>query len=294
MMKQLNFKISNSAPLCLIAGPCVIESEKIVMQIADTLKKITVLLNINFIFKASFDKANRTSIHSFRGLGLSKGLCILEKVKKEFDIPVLTDVHEDTPLSEVASVVDVLQTPAFLCRQTNFMQHVAKAGLPVNIKKGQFLSPWGMKNVVEKMRASGNNQLMVCERGFVFGYHNLVVDMRSLAIMRETNCPVIFDASHSVQLPGSKGQSSGGQREFIPVLARAAVAAGIAGVFMETHPDPSQALSDGPNAMPLDQMRSLLVILKQLDEVVKGARVITNKGHKVPNFRHGDISPLNL
>jgi len=268
-MKRLNFNIANDQPLCLIAGPCVIESEKLTMHIAETVKKIAQELNINFIFKASFDKANRTSLKSFRGLGFKRGLDILLKVKNEFKIPVLTDVHEDTSLDEVASVVDVLQTPAFLCRQTNFMQNVAKQGLPVNIKKGQFLSPWDMKNVVEKMCAVGNDQLMVCERGFVFGYNNLVVDMRSLAIMRETHCPVIFDATHSVQLPGGQGDSSGGQREFIPVLARAAVAVGIAGIFMETHPNPSEALSDGPNAMPLNELRSLLVLLKALDDVAK-------------------------
>jgi len=272
-MKLLNFNIANDQPLCLIAGPCVIESETLVMHIAETLKILTQELNINFIFKASFDKANRTSLKSFRGLDFKKGLDILAKVKHEFKIPVLTDVHEDTPLSEVASVVDVLQTPAFLCRQTNFMQNVAKQGLPVNIKKGQFLSPWDMGNVVEKMRAVGNHQLMVCERGFVFGYNNLVVDMRSLAIMQQTNCPVIFDATHSVQLPGGKGDCSGGQREFIPVLARAATAVGIAGIFMETHPNPSEALSDGPNAMPLNQMRSLLVILKELDCIAKHTKI---------------------
>ena len=268
-MKTLPFDITNEGSMTLIAGPCVIESEKLVMQIAETLTQMTQDLKMNFIFKASFDKANRTSIDSFRGPGLRKGLDILAKVKNEFNVPVLTDVHEDTPIAEVAAVVDVLQTPAFLCRQTNFMQNVAKAKLPVNIKKGQFLSPWDMKHVVEKMRSTGNHQLMVCERGFTFGYNNLIVDMRSLAVMRETNCPVIFDATHSVQLPGGGGHRSGGQREFIPVLARAAVAVGIAGIFMETHPHPDQALSDGPNAMPLSQMKSLLVKLQELDQVIK-------------------------
>jgi 2-dehydro-3-deoxyphosphooctonate aldolase (KDO 8-P synthase) len=268
-MKLLNFIIDNQQPFCLIAGPCVIESEPLVMEVAEKLKILTTELKINFIFKASFDKANRTSIKSFRGLGFEKGLEILAKVKHDLNIPILTDVHEDTPLNEVASVVDVLQTPAFLCRQTNFMQNVAQQGLPVNIKKGQFLSPWEMENVIEKMQAVGNDRLMLCERGFVFGYNNLVVDMRSLDIMKQMNCPVVFDATHSVQLPGGGGSCSGGQREFIPVLARAATAVGIAGLFMETHPDPSQALSDGPNAIPLNQLRSLLVTLKAIDAVVK-------------------------
>ena len=268
-MKALNFNIANDQPFCLIAGPCVIESETLTMHIAEKIKAMTQALKINFIFKASFDKANRSSLNSFRGLGMNKGLEILLKIKNEFEIPVLTDVHEDTPLDEVASVVDVLQTPAFLCRQTNFMQNVAKQGLPVNIKKGQFLSPWEMQNVVEKMQAVGNNQLLLCERGFVFGYNNLVVDMRSLAIMRDIQCPVIFDATHSVQLPGGQGDRSGGQREFIPVLARAAIAVGIAGIFMETHPNPREALSDGPNAMPLNRLKSLLTVLKELDHVAK-------------------------
>jgi 2-dehydro-3-deoxyphosphooctonate aldolase (KDO 8-P synthase) len=268
-MNILNFTIANDQPICLIAGPCVIESENLVMHIAEKLKALACELKMNFIFKASFDKANRTSIKSFRGLGLKKGLEILAKVKNEFKVPILTDVHEDTPLNEVAAVVDVLQTPAFLCRQTNFMQNVARQSLPVNIKKGQFLSPWDMKNVIAKMQAVGNDRLMLCERGFVFGYNNLIVDMRSLDIMKQTNCPVIFDATHSVQLPGGKGDCSGGQREFISVLARAATAVGIAGLFMETHPDPARALSDGPNAMPLDQMKPLLTTIKAIDQAVK-------------------------
>lgn len=256
-------------PLLLIAGPCVIESEDLCFEIAGQLKAIAEQLHIPYVFKASFDKANRSSHKSFRGMGVEKGLAILEKVKKTLGLPVLTDVHEDTPLSEVASVVDVLQTPAFLCRQTNFIQNVARCQKPVNIKKGQFLSPWEMTSVVEKARAVGNDQIMVCERGFSFGYNNLVSDMRSLAIMRETRCPVIFDATHSVQLPGAQGTSSGGQREFVPTLARAAVAVGIGGVFMETHPNPDQALSDGPNAWPLHKMGVLLEQLVEIDRLVK-------------------------
>lgn len=267
---QLNhFKIGINQPLFLIAGPCVIESEALVMEVAGQLKTITEHLGMPFVFKASFDKANRSSLQSFRGLGIEKALAILEKVKKELGVLVLTDVHEDTPLSDVADVVDVLQTPAFLCRQTNFITKVAECGLPVNIKKGQFLSPWEMKNVVDKAKATGNQQIMVCERGASFGYNNLVSDMRSVAIMRETGCPVVFDATHSVQLPGGKGNASGGQREFVPVLARAAVAAGVSGVFMETHPNPARALSDGPNAMPLDKMAALLTTLIALDRQVK-------------------------
>ncbi len=277
MMRLNHFEIGLNKPLFLIAGPCVIESEALVMQIAGHLKEVTSRMNIPYIFKASFDKANRSSGQSFRGLGLEKGLAILAKVKKEFEVPVLTDVHEDTPLAEVAAVVDVLQTPAFLCRQTNFITKVAECGLPVNIKKGQFLSPWEMKNVVEKARATGNTQIMVCERGVSFGYNNLVADMRSLAIMRETGCPVVFDATHSVQLPGGKGSASGGQREFIPVLARAAVASGISGIFMETHPDPDRALSDGPNAMPLDKMAALLTTLVALDQQVKATAWLEEK-----------------
>src|SRR3989338_9941234 len=268
-MQLTYFTTDNDEPFFLIAGPCVIESEALVLDVAGQLKAITDELNINFIFKSSFDKANRSSHSSFRGPGLEKGLQILEKVKKQIGVPVLTDVHEDTPLHEVSKVVDVLQTPAFLCRQTNFIQNVMKCGLPVNIKKGQFLAPWDMKNVVEKARATGNHQIMVCERGVSFGYNNLVSDMRSLAILRETGCPVVFDATHSVQLPGGQGTKSGGQREFVPVLARAAVAVGITGIFMETHPNPEQALSDGPNAWPLARMKALLQTLKELDTAVK-------------------------
>ena len=268
-MKLCGFEIGLNQPFFLIAGPCVVESEKLAMESAEKLKKITEDLKINFIYKSSFDKANRSSIDSFRGLGITKGLEILAKVKQVFNFPILTDVHEDTPLDEVASVVDVLQTPAFLCRQTNFIQKVAQQGLPVNIKKGQFLAPWDMIHVAQKAKSVGNENIMVCERGVSFGYNNLVSDMRSLQIMRETGCPVVFDATHSVQLPGGLGKASGGQREFVPVLARAAVAVGISGIFMETHPRPEEALSDGPNAWPLDQMESLLKILKQLDQVAK-------------------------
>src|SRR3990167_7428359 len=268
-MQLTNFKVDNNLPFFLIAGPCVIESESLILDVAGKLKEITDELKIHFIFKSSFDKANRSSHKSFRGLGLEKGLAILEKVKKQIGVPVLTDVHEDTPLKEVASVVDVLQTPAFLCRQTNFIQCVMQCGLPVNIKKGQFLAPWDMQHVVNKAKAAGNNQVMVCERGVSFGYNNLVSDMRSLAIMRETNCPIVFDATHSVQLPGGQGVTSGGQREFVPVLARAAVAVGVAGIFMETHPDPDKALSDGPNNWPLNQMKELLILLKSIDQVIK-------------------------
>jgi 2-dehydro-3-deoxyphosphooctonate aldolase (KDO 8-P synthase) len=253
----------------LIAGPCVIESEGLVLEVAGRLREMTAALGIPFIFKASFDKANRSSRTSFRGPGLGEGLKALERVREQIGVLVLTDVHEDTPLGEVAAVVDVLQTPAFLCRQTNFIVNVASQKKPVNIKKGQFLSPWEMQNVVDKARSTGNPQIMVCERGFSFGYNNLVSDMRSLAVMRATGCPVVFDATHSVQLPGGLGNASGGQREFVPVLARAAVAAGVAGVFMETHPDPANALSDGPNAWPLDRMASLLATLAELDAAVK-------------------------
>ena len=263
------FNVGIDQPLFLIAGPCVIESEQLVLDTAGTLKEITSALGIPFIFKSSFDKANRSSHKSFRGPGMEEGLAILEKVKAQIGVPVLTDVHEDTPLNEVAAVVDVLQTLAFLCRQTNFIQNVASQGKPVNIKKGQFLSPWDMKNVSDKALATGNDQIMVCERGASFGYNNLVSDMRSLAVMRDTGVPVVFDATHSVQLPGGQGSCSGGQREFVPVLARAAVAAGVAGVFMETHPDPATALSDGPNAWPLAQMQALLETLKQIDSAIK-------------------------
>ncbi|MGH8182312.1 MAG: 3-deoxy-8-phosphooctulonate synthase [Rhodanobacteraceae bacterium] len=268
-MKLCGFEVGLNQPFFLIAGPCVVESEQLQLDTAGTLKEITGRLGINFIFKSSFDKANRTSVKSFRGLGMEEGLRILGEVKRQIGVPVLTDVHEYTPFDEVAEVVDVLQTPAFLCRQTDFIQKVAVAGKPVNIKKGQFLSPWDMKNVVEKARAVGNDDIMVCERGASFGYNNLVSDMRSLAVMRDTNCPVVFDATHSVQLPGGQGTKSGGQREFVPVLARAAVAVGVAGVFMETHPDPDKALSDGPNAWPLGKMEALLQTLKDLDAIVK-------------------------
>lgn len=273
-MKLCNFEVGIDQPFFLIAGTCVIESEQMTLDVAGKLKEITDELNINFIYKSSFDKANRSSLGSFRGPGLEKGLQILETVKKQLNVPVLTDVHEDTPLAEVASVVDVLQTPAFLCRQTNFIQSVAALGKPVNIKKGQFLAPWDMANVANKAKATGNEQIMVCERGVSFGYNNLVSDMRSLAVMRDTACPVVFDATHSVQLPGGQGNCSGGQREFVPVLSRAAVAVGIAGLFMETHPRPEEALSDGPNSWPLHRMKELLEILKTLDKAVKTSPLI--------------------
>ncbi|HEY1726667.1 MAG TPA: 3-deoxy-8-phosphooctulonate synthase [Steroidobacteraceae bacterium] len=268
-MKLTGFDVGIDRPLFLIAGPCVVESEALVQEVAGKLKELTDALHMPLIFKASYDKANRSSRSSFRGLGLESGLKALQSVQRLFRLPVLTDVHEDTPIAEVASVVDVLQTPAFLCRQTNFILQVAAAGRPVNIKKGQFLSPWEMQNVVDKARSTGNQQILVCERGFSFGYNNLVADMRSLAAMRTTDCPVVFDATHSVQLPGGQGHASGGQREYIPVLARAAVAAGIAGIFMETHPRPDSALSDGPNAWPLARMGALLETLQQLDKVSK-------------------------
>lgn len=268
-MELCNFKIGLHEPLFLIAGPCVVESQELALETAGKLKEITTKLNVNFIYKASFDKANRSSHESFRGLGIDKALQILNLVKKEIKVPILIDVHEDTPLNEVVAVADVLQTPAFLCRQTNFMQRVAKAGLPVNIKKGQFLAPQDMLNVVAKMHAVGNKKIMVCERGVSFGYNNLVVDMRSLAIMRKTGCPVICDVTHAVQLPGGLGKATGGQREFIPVLARAAVAVGIAGVFLETHPNPEQALSDGPNSWPLAKIEPLLAGLMAIDKSVK-------------------------
>jgi 2-dehydro-3-deoxyphosphooctonate aldolase (KDO 8-P synthase) len=268
-MKLASYEVGADRPLFLIAGPCVIESETLVIEIAGRLREITSALDVPFIFKASFDKANRSSVRSFRGLGSGTGLKALARVREQIGVPVLTDVHEDTPLPEVASVVDILQTPAFLCRQTNFILAVASQGKPVNIKKGQFLSPWEMQNVVDKARSTGNDHIMVCERGFSFGYNNLVSDMRSLSVLRATGCPVVFDATHSVQLPGGQGSSSGGQREFVPVLARAAVAAGIAGLFMETHPDPAKALSDGPNAWPLARMAPLLATLVALDQAVK-------------------------
>ena len=268
-MKLLDFQAGLDQPFFLIAGPCVVESEGLTLHIAQKLQEISEKLSINLIFKASFDKANRSSVDSFRGPGIEEGLRALSEVKRQLGLPVLTDVHEDTPLDEVGDVVDVLQTPAFLCRQTNFIVGVAATGKPVNIKKGQFLSPWEMGNVVDKARSTGNESIMVCERGFSFGYNNLVSDMRSLAILRETGAPVVFDATHSVQLPGGQGSSSGGQREFVPVLARAAIAAGVSGVFMETHPNPAEAMSDGPNAWPLGEMKSLLETLKTLDDTVK-------------------------
>ena len=268
-MKLCGFDVGLDQRFFLIAGPCVVESEQLQLEVAGTLKEITGKLGINFIFKSSFDKANRTSINSFRGPGMEEGLRVLGEVKRQLGVPVLTDVHEYTPMDEVAAVVDVLQTPAFLVRQTDFIRKVCEAGKPVNIKKGQFLSPWDMKPVVEKAKSTGNADIMVCERGASFGYNNLVSDMRSLAVMRDTGCPVVFDATHSVQLPGGQGSSSGGQREFVPVLARAAIAVGVSGVFMETHPDPSKALSDGPNAWPLDKMRALLETMLELDAATK-------------------------
>ena len=275
-MKLLHFDIGIKQPFFLIAGPCVIESEKLALSTAEILKKITDELGIHFIYKSSFDKANRTSSKSFRGLGLSAGLDILQKVKNEIGVAVLTDVHEDTPLDEVASVVDVLQTPAFLVRQTNFIENVARQGKPMNIKKGQFQAPWDMINVVQKAKAVGNQKIMVCERGVSFGYNTLISDMRALMIMRKTNCPVIFDATHSVQQPGGKGSVSGGQKEFVPVLARAAIASGVAGIFMETHPEPEKALSDGENSLPLGHIRELLKTLKEIDSVVKKSLFLEN------------------
>lgn len=267
LMDLCSFKVGDGQPLFLIAGPCVIESEQLAMDTAGQLAEICRVLEIPFIYKSSFDKANRSSGTSFRGPGIDEGLRILAKVKAEIGVPVLTDVHEDTDIDQVAAVVDVMQTPAFLCRQTNFIQRVVSAGIPVNIKKGQFLAPWDMRHVVEKAKATGNQQIMVCERGVSFGYNNLVSDMRSLVVMRETGCPVVYDATHSVQLPGGQGASSGGQREFIPPLARAAVATGVSGLFMETHPNPEVALSDGPNAMPLGRMKQLLEQLKEIHEI---------------------------
>ncbi|TPQ25750.1 3-deoxy-8-phosphooctulonate synthase [Methylomonas koyamae] len=273
-MQLCNFEAGLDKPLFLIAGTCVIESEQMTLDTAGKLKEITDELGIPFIYKSSFDKANRSSMSSFRGLGLETGLQILEKVKQQLNVPVLTDVHEDTPLAEVAAVVDVMQTPAFLCRQTNFIQSVAAQGIPVNIKKGQFMAPWDMGNVVAKAKATGNDKIMVCERGVSFGYNNLVSDMRSLAVMRDTDCPVVFDATHSVQLPGGQGSCSGGQREHVPVLARAAVAVGVAGLFMETHPKPEEALSDGPNSWPLHRMQELLETLMTIDRAVKAQAFI--------------------
>ena len=268
-MKLCGFDVTDNSPFFLIAGTCVIESEQMAIDTAGTLKEICSDLGISFIYKSSFDKANRSSHESYRGPGIEAGLKILEKVKTQIDVPVLTDVHEDTPLAEVASVVSVLQTPAFLCRQTGFIQKVAALGLPVNIKKGQFLAPWDMIHVARKAKATGNENIMVCERGASFGYNNLVSDMRSLEVLKQTGCPVVFDATHSVQLPGGQGSSSGGQREMVPVLARAATGVGIHGLFMETHPNPEEALSDGPNSWPLDQMADLLSLLKRIDRVVK-------------------------
>ncbi|MCY4532936.1 MAG: 3-deoxy-8-phosphooctulonate synthase [Gammaproteobacteria bacterium] len=269
-MNLCGFEITQDSPFFLIAGPCVIESADLARDTAGELKEICAGLDIHFIYKSSFDKANRSSHESFRGPGIAEGLKILDMVRKEIGVPVLTDVHEDTPLDEVASVVSVLQTPAFLCRQTGFIQNVASTGLPVNLKKGQFLAPWDMIHVVEKAKATGNDNIMVCERGVSFGYNYLVSDMRSLAVMKETGCPVVFDATHSVQLPGGQGASSGGQREMVPVLARAATAVGVHGLFMETHPKPEQAMSDGPNVWPMGQMYDLLSLLKRIDGPVKG------------------------
>jgi 2-dehydro-3-deoxyphosphooctonate aldolase (KDO 8-P synthase) len=276
-MRLCGFNVGLDRPLFLIAGPDTLESEQLCLDVAGKLKEATKKLGMPYIFKGSFDKANRTSGKSYRGPGMEEGLRILSSVKEQIGIPVLTDVHEDTPLKEVASVVDVIQTPAFLCRQTNFIRAAASQGKPVNIKKGQFLSPWEMKQVVEKAASTGNKQILVCERGFSFGYNNLVVDMRGLAVMRETGCPVVFDATHSVQLPGGQGTASGGAREHIPVLARAAVGAGVSGVFMETHPDPDKALCDGPNSFPLHLMPELLETLVELDRVVKKKAFIEDK-----------------
>ncbi len=273
-MNLCGFEAGLDKPLFLIAGTCVIESEQMTIDTAGYLKELTDTLGIPFVYKSSFDKANRSSHESYRGPGLEKGLQILQKVKDQIGVPVLTDVHEDTPLAEVASVVDIMQTPAFLSRQTNFIQNVAKQGIPVNIKKGQFLAPWDMVHVAAKAKATGNDHIMVCERGASFGYNNLVSDMRSLAEMRKTNCPVVFDATHSVQLPGGQGTCSGGQREHVPVLARAAVAAGISGLFMETHPKPEEALSDGPNSWPLHRMKELLETLITIDQAVKANSLI--------------------
>ncbi|MEM7561938.1 MAG: 3-deoxy-8-phosphooctulonate synthase [Pseudomonadota bacterium] len=287
-MKLCHFEAGLEHPFFLMAGPCVIESEQLAMDTAGQLQEICHKIGIPFIYKSSFDKANRSSTGSYRGPGIEQGLKILDKVRKELNQPVVTDVHEDTPLAEVASVVDVLQTPAFLCRQTNFIQNVAAQNKPVNIKKGQFLSPWDMQQVVNKATETGNRQIMVCERGASFGYNNLVSDMRALAVMRETGCPVVFDGTHSVQLPGGKGTVSGGQREFVPVLARAAVAAGVSGLFMETHPDPEKALSDGPNAWPLNKMESLLEMLVQIDQVVKSGQLHETELMSQPNQSDGE------
>ncbi len=276
-MQLLDFEVGIDQPFFLIAGPCVIESEQLAISSAATLKKITSRLKIPFIYKSSFDKANRSSSKSFRGLGIAEGLRILRKVKDDIGVFTLTDVHEDTPLDEVADVVDVLQTPAFLVRQTNFIQNVCAKGLPVNIKKGQFQAPWDMQNVVDKAYEVGNRQIMLCDRGVSFGYNTLISDMRAIASMRSTGCPIVFDATHSVQQPGAQGSSSGGQREFVPVLARASIAAGVSGIFLETHPDPSNAKSDGPNAMPLSKMANLLKTLKDLDSIAKENNFLENE-----------------
>ena len=276
-MNLCGFEVGIEQPFFLIAGTCVVESEQMTIDTAGALQEITTELGIPFIYKSSFDKANRSSHASYRGPGLEEGLRVLDLVKSQLGLSVLSDVHEDSPMDEVASVVDVLQTPAFLCRQTNYIQRVAETGKPVNIKKGQFLAPWDMKHVVDKARATGNKNIMVCERGASFGYNNLVSDMRSLAVMRETGAPVVFDATHSVQLPGGQGSSSGGQREFVPTLSRAAVAAGVSGVFMETHPDPEKALSDGPNSVPLHKMKALLSMLKNIDDMVKQTPFLENE-----------------
>jgi 2-dehydro-3-deoxyphosphooctonate aldolase (KDO 8-P synthase) len=273
-MKLCGFEAGLDRPMFLIAGPDTLESEQMCLDVAGHLKEQTAKLGMPYVFKGSFDKANRTSGKSYRGPGIEEGLRILESIKRQIGVPVLTDVHEDTPLAEVAAVVDVIQTPAFLCRQTNFIRNVASQRKPVNIKKGQFLSPWEMANVIEKARSTGNEQIMACERGFSFGYNNLVVDMRGLAVMRGSGCPVVFDATHSVQLPGGQGSASGGQREHIPVLARAAVAAGVSGVFMETHPKPDEALCDGPNSWPLSMMGELLETLHAIDAAVKSRRFV--------------------
>lgn len=273
-MKLCDFEVGGSQPLFLIAGPCVIESESLVMRVAEHMKSVTEKLGIQYIFKSSFDKANRSSHESYRGPGIDEGLKILQKVKRELDLPVLTDIHEEAQAQPAAEVVSVLQTPAFLCRQSNFIRHVCSQGIPVNIKKAQFMAPADMQYVVAKARATGNERIMLCERGTSFGYNTLVSDMRSLPVLRQTGCPVVFDATHSVQMPGGQGATSGGQREMVPVLARAAVAVGIAGVFMETHPDPSKALSDGPNSWPLEDMQALMEQLMQIDKVVKAQAFI--------------------
>ena len=276
-MKLCGFDVGVDRPFFLIAGPDTLESLGMCVEVAGHLKEVTAKLGIPYVFKGSFDKANRSSGKSYRGPGMAEGLKMLEAIRAQCGVPVLTDIHEDTPIAEVAAVVDVLQTPAFLCRQTNFIRNAASHGKPVNIKKGQFLSPWEMRNVVEKAKVTGNDQIMVCERGFSFGYNNLVVDMRGLAAMRDTGCPVVFDATHSVQLPGGQGNASGGQREFIPVLARAAIGAGVAGIFMETHPKPDEALCDGPNSWPLHLAADLLTSLKELDLVVKARPLVETK-----------------